>query len=211
MTWRDGRTRGDQRGPEAGEPGSTSSFGDLLEGVKARDPSATEEFYRRYMDRISRVVRRELNPMLRSVYDTLDVQQSVFGEFMLRVDGFEDRGEGACVQYLANIARKKLRYRTRSALDGRGRPRQTGLTHTALSVSDDGPGPDRVADDEEEMCRLRAAMESLLPTDRQIVAYLQDDGLTFQQIAERVGLRTAGAARKRYARALVRLRDKLGP
>src|SRR5260370_42515253 len=62
--------------------------GDLLRRLRAGDADAAVELVRRYESEIRRAVRVRLtDPRLRRVLDSLDVCQSVLGNFFVRVAG----------------------------------------------------------------------------------------------------------------------------
>ncbi len=65
----------------------------------------------------------------------------------------------------------------------------------------------RVVQDERAEA-LRVALGGLTERDRQVIHWRQQDRLTFEAIGDRLGI-SAEAARKRWARAILRLREAM--
>ena len=63
---------------------------------------------------------------------------------------------------------------------------------------------------EERTEAVRNAVDQLSEADRQVIHWHHQERLTFPEIGDRLEI-TEDAARKRWARALIRLRDALGP
>jgi len=204
----DDRPPGGARG--ADQPDSSPEkrgFADVLREAKRGDADALRELHARYESCVLKVVRRRLGPGLRSRYDTVDVAQSVFEDVLRDLPAFEDRGEEAFRHWLYMKAENKVRDAWRRRLHPEGGAREGELvTADGEITTERGPGPATQAELGDDCGRLRAVLASL-PAEQQTILTLRDqDGLAFAEIAQRLGLPSADAARMRYARALVALR-----
>jgi RNA polymerase sigma-70 factor (ECF subfamily) len=194
----------------ADQPDSSSAkrgFADVLRDAKRGDADALRELHSRYENRVLARVRRLLGRGLRSRYDTVDLAQSVFEDMLRELPAFEDRGEEAFKHWLYTMAENKVRDAWRRRLHPEGGAREGQLVTADGEVTTGrGPGPATQAGDEDERSRLRKVLTSL-PVEQQTILTLRDqDGLGYAEIAQRLGLSSADAARMRYARALVALR-----
>jgi RNA polymerase sigma-70 factor, ECF subfamily len=78
----------------------------------------------------------------------------------------------------------------------------------AGGLCDSQPSPSRQAGDREQAVLLLAALESLPAEDRDLLMLRHLEGLTFPEVAERLG-RTVDSLKKRWPRALAGLRQAL--
>lgn len=112
------------------------------------------------------------------------------------------RGEGTVRAWLFGIARRKcarkLEMRTR-------RRRRLALVHDA---DPDAPAPDEVYEARRRALRVRAALETLRPSERDAVILRYQAGLGYREIGQACGIDEA-AARKRVSRGLSRMRALL--
>jgi len=184
------------------------ALGTLVRGAADGDPAAFAEIHRLYGPAVLRVIRRRMPALLRRRYDSVDLQQSVFGDALADVRGFEFRGRAAFEGWLMQKLRWKLAERVRGVLLPTGGRREASLREGSRfgPESPDAP-PSAASEDAENLEILRAAVHALGSRSREILILHHEEGLTFSAIAERLGLRSEDAARMRYARALVRLGD----
>src|SRR6516164_3751579 len=88
-----------------------AGFAELIRRVRARDADAAAEVVRRYEPEIRRAVRVRLtDPGLRRVLDSMDICQSVLGNFFVRAAAGQfdlDRPE-QLIKLLARMARNRL-------------------------------------------------------------------------------------------------------
>ncbi len=108
------------------------------------------------------------------------------------------RGEGAPRAWLFGIARRICAQRQLAA----GRRARRSLL---LRSDENGRDASELHDDAERSARLQAAMTSLTPSDREIIALRYESERSFRDIAGLLSVDEA-TARKRIGRALVRLR-----
>jgi RNA polymerase sigma-70 factor (ECF subfamily) len=146
--------------------------------------------------------------MLGDVPTAQDVIQNVF----LRVHRAADRldPERDPAPWLATITVNECRALWRSRAyrverEGRSLQADDGL---ADRLSSDGTGPDRMVLDQEREAILQRAIEELPEQMRAVVLLHDYREFTHEEIATIVGASPA-AVRKRYSRALERLREHL--
>jgi RNA polymerase sigma factor (sigma-70 family) len=187
----------------------TSSFADFLRRIRAGDQEAAAELVRRYEPTIRLEVRRRLNyPSLFPLFDSLDICQSVLASFFVRsAAGQYDLDEpGQLLGLLVAMSRKKLaaqvRRQHRQRRDSR---RRSDRAEELLGKCADGAPPDRLVEGRELLDKVR---QGLHEEERQL-ADLRAEGLTWPQIAERLGGQPQ-ARRHQLSRALDRVARQLG-
>lgn len=182
-------------------------FTELLRRAKAGDGAALTQLHARYERRVLGVVRRRLGPALRRRRDSSDFVQSVFEDVLRDLPRLEDRGEEAFRHWLYLKSENKVRDAWRRGVGRDGNPREAELPSSDEPVGA-GCGPATEAGDADEAVRLRTVFASLPAAQRDVIALRSVEGLGFAEIAVRLGLPGADAARMRYARALVALRAR---
>jgi RNA polymerase sigma factor (sigma-70 family) len=150
------------------------SFRDLIRRVRARDEQAAEELLRRYEPAVRVAVRVRLSdPNLRRWLDSMDICQSVFLNFFVRVASgqFQLETPEQLLKLLATMARNKLTnyaVHQRAARRDQRRVQKGGLEEDELIA----PGPSvsrvvagrelleefriRLSDEERRLADLRA-------------------------------------------------------
>jgi RNA polymerase sigma factor (sigma-70 family) len=186
-------------------------FADVLRDAKRGDADALRELHARYERCVLAVIRKRLGPGLRSRYDTVDLAQSVFEDVLRDLPAFEDRGEEAFRHWLYKKAENKVRDAWRRRLHPEGGAREGQLvTADGEITTERGPGPATRAEAGDDCERLRAVLATLSGPQREVLKLRDQDELAFADIAERLGLPNADAARMRHVRALLALRNAWG-
>lgn len=158
--------------------------------VAARDREASAALFDRYAPELHGFVVRQAGAS-----DADDLLQEVFVRALRGASGY--RGDASVRTWLYAIARYVVLERRRERLF-------EGLSGLVAA----GPGPESFAARAEEREELLAALEQL-PDDQAIVLALHRvDGLSHDEIAERLRIRPA-ASRKRLERALAAVRRLL--
>ncbi len=185
-------------------------FDELMGRVHVGDPDAAEELVRRFEPEIRREVRIRLtDPRLRRIVDSMDICQSVLGNFFVRaaLGQFEIGHPDQLFRLLATMARNKVidRHRTelvrRRAIDDY---RPDGSYDLSGEPLDKSERPEMIAEGEE---LLVAAFGKLSPEEKQITEF-RKAGLSWNEIAEKIGS-NAQALRKRLSRACDRILREL--
>ena len=176
------------------------SFRDLMGRVRAGDARAVEELLRTYEPAIRSVVRRRLtNPNLRRLVDSMDIMQSVMGNFFVRAASgqFALETPQQVRDLLVTMALNKIRNLARRA------PAQSIPNGWEPAAA--GPSPSQMVSHRELLEEFR----SRLSEEEQRLVSLRAAGRTWAEIAEELhGL--PDTLRMKYTRALVRVTRELG-
>jgi RNA polymerase sigma-70 factor (ECF subfamily) len=184
-------------------------FSGLILRARSGDREAVGELYSAHRRRLLAVVRRRMGPALRRDCDAEDLVHTVFAQVLRDLPRFEDRGEGAFRRWLDLKAENEVRTRFRQRLLADGGRREVTMAESAAErAAGTGRGPATSAAERDERRRLADLLDGLRPEQREVLFLRERDGLAFADVAERLGLPNADAARMRYARALLALRDR---
>jgi RNA polymerase sigma-70 factor (ECF subfamily) len=88
------------------------------------------------------------------------------------------------------------------------RRKRQGLPEDESSLASKQDGPAEVVEHDERLARLRAALQGLRPEEQEVFLLRQNGDLTYEQIAEALGVPT-GTVKTRMRLALARLREVL--
>jgi len=187
----------------------------LLESVIAGDAAAFERLFERHRPAIRRAVQRRLGPMVRPRADPSDVVQETQLEALRRLDDFLSRRPmpfglwllKTAHERLLKIERRHLEAAKRSARREVPLPDSSSL-HLGQLIAR-GPTPSVQLERRELAQRVRALLAQLTEPDREIIFLRNFDGLSNKEAACLLEL-SPEAAKKRYARALLRLETLMG-
>jgi RNA polymerase sigma-70 factor, ECF subfamily len=168
---------------------------DLVERWKAGEQRAATLLVERHAQAVARFV---ASVGVRSDVD--EVVQDTFIRAFASIDGF--RGESALRTWLFTIARRLVLDRRRAA---RRRGEQVEVREEDAATEYDAL--DGVVADEMQ-ARLRHAMATLTPTQREVFALRVNEGMSYREIAETVDT-TEGAARVHYHNAMRAIKEFL--
>jgi RNA polymerase sigma-70 factor (ECF subfamily) len=186
-----------------------SHLHDLVRRMRAGDGDAATEIMNLYQPHVLRSIRlRMRDSRLRLGLDDVDVCQSVMASFIARLalGQFDVETPEQVVKLLSKMARNKVASQARRA-------QVTRRELAGLDCSQPAPEPQaaaaldpfRVASGRDLLEQFQRRMS---PEERQI-SDLRSTGREWAEIAEEVGS-TAGALRKKLARALDRISTQLG-
>ncbi len=165
-------------------------FAALMQGVRAGSEEAARQLVERFGPRILRVVRRRLNPKLRSKFDSLDFQQDVWASFFADPsDKTFDRPE-ALAAFLATMARNKvlMAVRQRCQLQKYNVDREHSLDGSAAYAAHGVAGPDPTPS---QLAVAQEKWDQLLkghPPRYQRILILLRQGHTQVQISQQLGI-----------------------
>jgi DNA-directed RNA polymerase specialized sigma24 family protein len=176
----------------------TPDFDKFLMALRAGDEQATAELVRRYEPYLRKIIRmRMTDPCLRRVFDSVDICQSVLGEFFRQLaDGSYQFENPDCLRaLLATMARNKVIARARhERRHGGGIPENSDLLAAR-------PRPD-----EQVLTRdLVQAIRDRLSAQECRLLEQRLEGRTWPEIAAADGGQ-ADALRIMWARAVARIR-----
>ena len=183
------------------------SFSELIERVKNGNEQAASQLVKEFEP----VIRRELRFRLRDSrarfeLDSMDISQSVLGNFFVRVATrqYDLKEQGDLVKLLVTMTRNKVAENLRARHRQRRDSRRTvqGVEGMALATAD--PTPSRVLAGKEILQLVR---QNLSGEERRLVD-LRCQGLSWEEIAHSLG-GSADARRKQMARAIDGIVHKL--
>jgi RNA polymerase sigma-70 factor (ECF subfamily) len=190
---------------------SDDSFQDLMRRVRAGDEQAAAELVRQYEPEIRREVRVRLtDPALRRVVDSVDICQSVLGNFFARaaLGQFDLKEPRQLLALLVTMARNRLTdWARRQRAERRDQNREVSLEvdvkrgHEPCTAD---PSPSQLVAGNELLEQVRGRMTE---AERRI-ADQRAAGADWAQIAAQLG-ETPEALRKRLTRAFDRIAAEL--
>lgn len=171
----------------------------LLERARTGDQAAMELLLARYLPRLRRWAHGRLPGWARDLADTGDLVQETLVRTFRRLEGFENRGDGALDAYLRHVLLNRIREEVRRA----GRRFEQSALSTGIPA--DGTSPLEAAVGAETWARYQRALTGLKPVYREIIVARVELGWDNEQIARAFGKPSANAARMAVERALFRL------
>jgi RNA polymerase sigma-70 factor (ECF subfamily) len=189
---------------------------ELLVRIQGGDPHALDELFARHRAEVHRAVARRIEPSLRARVDPSDVVQEAQLDAALRLSDFiERRPMPFRIWILRTAAQRLLKLRRKATAArrdaGRDRPLEDPLGSSrgeaaagaVIQARTLSPSQQAAAGDTAR--RLHAALERLSAPDRTILGLRALEGLSYENVGARLEIEPA-TARKRYGRALLRLR-----
>jgi RNA polymerase sigma-70 factor (ECF subfamily) len=182
----------------------------LLQRVRGGDGSAATELVRRYEPEIRRAVRIRLtDPRLRRVLDSMDVCQSVLGNFFVRIAGgqYDLEQPHDLLRLLVAMARNKVldHVRRQQAVRRDQRRAEADPSEAFDKAEDAAPGPSRIVAGQDLLQEVRRR----LTDEERDLADQRGLGRDWNAIAGERGA-NADALRKKLTRALDRVSRELG-
>ncbi len=176
---------------------------DLLARARAGDAAALDRLFARYVPELRRWASGRLPRWARDLAETQDLVQDTLLQVFKKIDGFEYRGEGAFQAYLRQAVMNRLRNEIRRS----DRRPDHEAPHEDLEHA--GTSPIDAAIGVETLDRYEAALARLSDADRDAVVSRVELGMSYDDLAARLGKPSRDAARMTVARALIRLADEM--
>jgi RNA polymerase sigma-70 factor (ECF subfamily) len=187
----------------------------LLQAVRDGDRQALSQLLAQHRDALRLAVELRLDARLQSRFDASDVVQEAQLEATRRIDDYLARRPMPFHLWLRKTAHESLlRLRRQHAeADCRAVEREVPLPDgssamLARELLGLSATPSQQAAEQELAARLRQAVAALAEADREVLLLRHFEGLGNQEVAQLLELEPE-AARKRYGRALLRLRKLL--
>jgi RNA polymerase sigma factor (sigma-70 family) len=195
------------------------AFEETLAAARAGDLEAREALVRRVYPRVEHMVHQALardlrlsRPWLPARFSTGDIVQDVFRSLIQDLTGFSGTNEAAFVGYLAMIVRNRLldaiRFHEAAQRDGR---------RTAQVPEDEeieGP-PELDLLPSDELEQFLAALRTFPEREQLLLRARIEEGVEFQELADRLGYSSRFAARRAFYAAqallLIRMRTRPAP
>jgi RNA polymerase sigma-70 factor (ECF subfamily) len=195
------------------KPDSAQTRG-LLAQVAHGDRQALGRLLEEFRPRLHAFVEARLDPLLRSRLDPSDVVQEVQLEVARQMDDFLDRSPMPFHLWVRKTAYQRLlklqrdHRRARRSVDREvGLPERSSLLLAGPLLAA-APSPSQQFAAREFAARIGRAVAELAEADREILLMRHAEELSYAEIACLLDVEP-GAARKRYGRALLRLRQVL--
>jgi RNA polymerase sigma-70 factor (ECF subfamily) len=181
--------------PDVALPTDERTDLDLIARWKAGEQRAASLLVERHANAVARFV-----ASIGARDDVEEVVQDTFVRAFASLDGF--RGESSLRTWLFTIARRLVLDRRRAA---KRRGEQVQVQESDAATEYDSL--DGVVADETQR-RLRAALQKLSPTQREVFVLRVSEGMSYAEIADTVGT-TEGAARVHYHNAMRTIKELL--
>jgi RNA polymerase sigma-70 factor (ECF subfamily) len=194
----------------------------LVQQAAGGDQQAWTLLLSRHRDRLSRMVAMRLDRRLQGRIDPSDVVQEACAVAAKQISAYAANPAMPFYLWLRWLTSQRLIDQHRRHLGAEARRANREIAHTcgkfaetasadlAAQLIEDLSSPSQKAIRVEQTIQLHEALLSLDPLDREILAMRHFEQLSNGEAAGVLGL-DKSAASKRYARALVRLRDLLLP
>jgi RNA polymerase sigma-70 factor (ECF subfamily) len=187
----------------------------LLEQIRNGNTQAFDELLGRHRPTLRRFVELRLDARLRARVDPSDVVQEAQLDAFKRLPDFLERLPMPFHVWLRKTAYERLLKVRRHHLDAARRaagrevslPEQSSLV-LAQQLLADGSSPSQHMARREMIQRVHCALDQLNPVDQEILVMRNFEDLSYQEVGLLLDLDPV-AARKRYGRALLRLRKLL--
>jgi RNA polymerase sigma-70 factor (ECF subfamily) len=189
--------------------------------LQCHDAAARQKFlaqvFVKHRERLGCMLRIRIVARIRSRIDTSDVLQNTFIEASRRLEEYVAKPPMSLLLWLRRIAEQKLGDLNRFHLFAKRRAvnKEVPMEHgpnsfasseaMALELIGKAKAPVESAAQKEVRAHLEEALEQMEPTDREILALRHFEELTNVEAAAVLGIKET-AARKRYFRAISRLR-----
>jgi RNA polymerase sigma-70 factor (ECF subfamily) len=190
----------------------------LIRQARAGDVEALGQIFRLYRHYLGLLARVQIGRRLQGKADPSDLVQEAFLKAHRHFDQFRGEHEAELVAWLRQILATTLanhvrHYFGRKRRDVRLEQELTAELDASSRVLDGGllardSSPSQQAARHEQAVRLADALDRLPPGHRQVLVLRHLEGLTFPDVALRMG-RSLGSVEKLWVRALARLRRAL--
>jgi RNA polymerase sigma-70 factor (ECF subfamily) len=189
----------------------------LLDRARSGDPNALGRLLEAYRPYLTLLARLEVG-RLRGKADEADVVQEAFADAARQFDRFRGSGERELTAWLRRILAGCLALLARRYYGTRARDVRLeqsladDLDRSSIfldgALVDRGSSPSHRASRREQAVLLADALEQLPPHYREVIVLHSLEGLTFPEVAVRMG-RSAVAVERLWSRALPQLRRSL--
>jgi RNA polymerase sigma factor (sigma-70 family) len=183
----------------------TSSFDELIQGIRQGDADATARLVREFEPEIRRVIRIQLrNSPLQRQFDSMDICQSVMANFLVRVTAgqFELDEPAKVLRLLVTMARNRLTDKARAQKGAERNPggKQAEGSQILNNLADPVTSPSRVLQGRELLEQIK---QQLTPDEAELLDY-RTQGLEWPEIAAKLNVKPDGL-RKKFTRAMDRV------
>jgi RNA polymerase sigma-70 factor (ECF subfamily) len=187
----------------------------LLDAIRAGKRDAFDRLFARHRGYLIDAIRFRIDPQLRGRVDASDIVQEAQLEAYRRLDNWFARRPMTFRLWLRKTAQERLQKARRRHLRAKGRaasremdlPDRSSLL-LVKHLAAPGHNPEQHVANEELAARVRQSLSKLNEVDREVIFMRIFEGLAHDEIAVVLDIEPA-AVRKRFGRALLRLRTEL--
>ncbi len=184
-------------------------FTSLMDQARSGNDEAARKMVELYEPEIRRAARLRLtDSKLRQLVDSIDICQSVFGKFFETAQspkGIDLQKPEQLLGLLVTMTRNRVVDEHRRQTAQKRNAGEAVLEAIPNMLVSNSPGPKTAC----EMKDMLAEIRSKLTAEELEVAEFRGNGLSWEEIAERVG-GSSDSHRKRLERAVQRVRDEMG-
>jgi RNA polymerase sigma-70 factor (ECF subfamily) len=187
----------------------------LLDAIQAGERGAFELLFARHRGYLIDAIRFRIDPQLRGRVDASDIVQEAQLEAFRRLDNWFARRPMPFRLWLRKTAQERLQKARRRHLRAAGRAAGREVDLPARSslvlvkhLAAPGHNPHQHVANQELAVRVRQSLARLNEVDREVIYMRIFEGLAHDEIAAVLDIEAA-AVRKRFGRALLRLRSEL--
>jgi RNA polymerase sigma-70 factor, ECF subfamily len=195
-----------------------AEFAPLLLAAQAGDKKALGELLEQYRNYLALLARVQIDKRLQGKLNPSDLVQETFLKAHRHMGQFRGQSEGEWIAWLRQILVTTLGNLVRHHNQGRRdvrleRELAADLEHSSRALEKGlamrQSSPSQQAARREQAVILADVLRQLPADYREVVILRNLEGLTFPQVADRMG-RTLDSVKKLWARALAQLRQTLG-
>ncbi len=200
--------------------GSSVDLQGLLQRATLGEQDALAQLFDQFRDRLRRMIHVRLDRRVQARVSPSDVLQEAFLDLARRIHEYAQLADYPFFLWLRQLVGQRLIDIHRQHLAAQMRSAElevsltSGMAPSASALSLSGLLVDRLgtasqaAEVRETQATVQTALQNLAADDREILAMRHFEMLTNGEAAHLLGI-TAGAASKRYVRALLRVRQEL--
>jgi RNA polymerase sigma-70 factor (ECF subfamily) len=182
---------------------ANTSITEFIRCERARRLTASREaYYGRIVAYARAIASQRLRPKLRRRLDSVDVAQDVGSQVLKDFPKFRGKGEKTLLAWVGRITRNKL-----ALLGRRVKPMDAAVMDGLSGVGDEAPTPSSSAEARDQSVRVARLVDGLSREEREALTLRHCEGLTFEQIGEKLG-KSRETARTTFARAEERFRER---
>ncbi|MCC7014208.1 MAG: sigma-70 family RNA polymerase sigma factor [Planctomycetes bacterium] len=188
---------------------------ELVRRAKEGDEDALDRLFRRYYDRVLRIVRMRLGPRLRTQVEIEDVLQETFVAAVESFDRFEMRDEASLINWLARLAENRIiAFSDFHSAKKRDQRREVRLRSSSNFVdssvisqelADKLEGPADKAATAELKQIVEECISALREDHRELILLRDYAGMGWEPIAVETKHINGAAARAKHSRAMLEL------
>ena len=185
----------------------------LVRAAQEGDLRAREQLFSRYLPRVRVMVALRMRKSLRQILDLDDLVQDCLLRVLKDLDRFEDQAEQSFYNWVAKCVEREVidcSRRHQAKKRGAGRVRRFSDYDTTVlicAIFKPAPTPTQVVRSNELAERIVDALIAVPKHDRELIGLRQFCGMSYQEIAQELGLKEEATARKAVSRARRKLAE----